>query len=474
MDSPFIHEDFLLGSATARSLYHSVARDLAVIDFHSHLSADALAEDRRFPDITALWLDGDHYKWRAMRANGIDERLVSGDAPPRERFQAWAQTVPFTLRNPLYHWTHLELAHPFGIRDRLLGPDTAEGIWQEANARLAEPQFSARGLARQFRVQVLCTTDDPADDLAAHRRLRDDASCPIAVFPTFRPDRVFRVEEVADWNSWVDKLGVAANVDIQSYDDLMSALERRADAFHELGCRLSDHGMAKPFADGIWQGVVRSGFKALRSGRELAPERLRILQAALLQDLCALYHARGWTTQLHLGALRDASTRLRQRLGRDSGGDTIGDFRPVRPLARLWDRLETAGRLGRMIVYNSNPADNEALAALIGVFQEGSVPGKIQHGAAWWFLDQRDGIRRHLDAVSNMGLLSRFVGMVADSRSFLSWSRHDYFRRVLCDVIGADVEAGLLPRDEGQLGALVRAICHDNARDYLGFPRSAA
>jgi len=464
---PFIHENFLLETDVAAELYHRFVRDLPIIDYHCHLPVEQIAGDHRFRSITEIWLDGDHYKWRAMRANGIAERYCTGEASDWEKFEAWARTVPHTLRNPLYHWTHMELKRPFGIED-LLDPRTARAVFERANARLAEPGFSTLGLLRQFRVAAVCTTDDPVDSLEHHAALASRRDPETRVYPTFRPDKVLAVDDPEAWNAWVDRLEKAAEASIGSWQALLQALERRHEAFHAAGCRASDHGLEQIDALDWTDADVASSFDRLRRRQALPEGDARRLRSALLHRLALLDHARGWVQQFHLGAMRNNNTRLRRRLGADSGLDSIGDFEQARPLARFLDRLDEADRLAKTILYNLNPRDNEPFATLIGNFQDGSVPGKLQYGSAWWFLDQKAGMEAQMGALSNMGLFSRFVGMVTDSRSFLSYSRHEYFRRLVCNLLGNDVRLGLVPDDRLPLARLAQDVAFFNARAYLG------
>jgi glucuronate isomerase len=470
----FLDDDFLLDSDVAADLYHRYARDLPIIDYHCHLSPDLVANDHRFRSITEIWLDGDHYKWRAMRTNGVPERCCTGDASDWEKFEAWARTVPDTVRNPLYHWTHMELRRPFGVT-ALLSPATARAIFDRCNERLREDGFTALGLLRGFKVAVVCTTDDPIDSLDAHRRLAERPDPETRVYPTWRPDRAFGVEDAEAFNAWVSRLEQASNLAIGgSLDAFLAALEARHAFFHQMGCRASDHGLetmaAEPWAD----ADVAASFDRLRSGASLDAGAAGRLRSALLHRLALLDHARGWVQQFHLGALRNNNTRLRRSLGPDTGFDSIGDFEIARPLSRFLDRLDQTNQLARTILYNLNPRDNALVATMIGNFQDGSVPGKLQYGSAWWFLDQLDGMTAQMNALSTMGLLSRFVGMVTDSRSFLSYSRHEYFRRLLCNLLGEDVRRGLLPDDRDTLGAIVARVCFLNARDYFGFALGSA
>jgi glucuronate isomerase len=466
---PFIDDDFLLETDVARDLYHRCVADLPIIDYHCHLPVTQIASDHHFRSITEIWLEGDHYKWRAMRANGVDERLITGDATDWEKFEAWARTVPATLRNPLYHWTHLELKKPFGIAP-LLNESTARAIFDRCNEKLR--QLSTQELLRQFNVAVVCTTDDPADTLDHHHALAQrhdpDTRPDTRVIPTWRPDAALAVEDVDTFNTWVNRLQTAANVSIVNFTQFMEALERRHAAFHDAGCRASDHGLEQIHAEPASDAEVANTFAKLRSRKSVGAEEVRGYKSALLHLFALMDHARGWVQQYHLGALRNTNTRMRRTLGADSGLDSIGDFEQARPLARFLDRLDQGDHLAKTILYNLNPRDNELFATMIGNFQDGSVPGKMQYGSAWWFLDQKEGMEAQIRALSNMGLFSRFVGMVTDSRSFLSYSRHEYFRRVVCNLLGNDVRDGLVPDDRELLGRLAQNVSFFNARDYLG------
>jgi glucuronate isomerase len=469
----FVHQDFLLESGVAIDLYVRFARDLPIVDYHCHLPPDKMAADHHFRSMTELWLEGDHYKWRAMRANGVPERFCSGDASDWEKFEAWARTVPETLRNPLYHWTHMELARPFEV-DELLGPQTARAVFDRCNARLREDGFSALGLLRQYRVAAVCTTDDPADSLEAHAQLARRPNPATRVYPTWRPDRALGVEDPASWNAWVARLEAAAGLSVSGLAAFLEALDRRHQAFHAAGCRASDHGLETIPAVDYGDREVEASFETVRAGRGLDADAGLKLRSALLHRMALMDHERGWVQQFHLGALRNNNSRLRAALGADAGCDSIGDFEMARPLAHFLDGLDKRSALAKTILYNLNPRDNELFATMAGNFQDGSLPGKMQFGTAWWFLDQKDGIEAQLRALSNMGLLSRFVGMVTDSRSFLSYSRHDYFRRLLCNLLGEDVRRGLLPDDRTLLGRLIVNVCFANARDYFGFPLGTA
>jgi glucuronate isomerase len=464
----FIRDDFLLQQEAGKRLYRKYAAEQPILDYHGHLSAKDIAEDRRFQNLFEIWLEGDHYKWRAMRANGVGERYCTGDAEPYDKFLAWARTVPSALRNPLYHWTHLELARYFGI-EQLLDEETAPVIWSLANEQLSNGDLTARGILKRFGVVALCTTDDPTDSLADHEQIQA-SGCGTQVLPAFRPDRAIQTEDAAVFNAWVEKLSASVNLEIARLADFLSALEKRHDYFHAHGCRLSDHGLEYCFAEACSEAEASHIFEQLRRGNAVSA-----LESAKFASFVMLFFGRmdaqkGWTKQLHLGAQRNTNTRMFQLLGRDGGFDSIGDWPQSSRLIGYMDRLARENALPKMILYNLNPADNYILATLIGNFQDGSLAGKIQLGSAWWFLDQKEGIERQLNALSNCGLLSRFVGMLTDSRSFMSFPRHEYFRRILCNLLGGEMEAGLLPNDEAMIGAMVRDICFQNAVKYFAFP----
>jgi glucuronate isomerase len=461
---PFIHDDFLLQSDPARALYHGFAKGEPIYDYHCHVPQEQVADNHQFSDLAEIWIGGDHYKWRAMRANGVDERFCTGDAPPREKFEAWAATVPHTLGNPLYHWSHLELSRYFGIGD-LVGPSTAESIWTRANARL--PSLRVHDILAANRVAVVCTTDDPADPLDTHERIRG-SGLKTRVYPTFRPDKALGVGVPAAFNPWVERLSGAAHATIHSFDDFLAALRKRHDDFHALGGRLSDHGLETALAEPCTHSQAAAVFKAARGGRAADAAEAARFGSFLMLEFGRWDAHRGWTKQLHLGALRNANTRLMGRLGASTGFDSIGDFEQVRPLGRYMDSLDATGQLPRMVLYNLNPADNYAFATMAGNFNDGSLAGKIQFGSGWWFLDQKEAMEWQLKALSNIGLLSRFVGMLSDSRNFLCYTRHEYFRRVLCDLLGSQIERGELPGDLGLVGGMVRRICFANAREYFG------
>ncbi len=463
--SGFLTEDFLLSNDTARRLYHEFAAPQPILDYHCHLSPREIAENRQFANLFEMWLEGDHYKWRAMRANGIPEKYITGDAPPYEKFLAWARTVPYTLRNPLYHWTHLELQRYFGIRE-LLDEKSAPKIWERANSVLTGG-LTAQAILRRFRVEVVCTTDDPTDDLRHHQALAK-SNLPTRVFPAFRPDQALAID--AEFQPWVEKLSKSANVEVRNLETFLQALQNRHDSFHTLGCRLSDHGLEHCYATPCSERAARAIFAKARKGQSITAEERTQFASFMMLFFGRLDAEKGWTKQVHLGAQRNVNTLARRTVGADAGYDTIGDFPQGAHLAAYLDLLSQENALPRMIVYNVNPRDTFQLATLIGSFQDGEIPGRIQYGSAWWFLDQKQGITAQIDALSNTGLLSRFIGMVTDSRSFMSYPRHEYFRRVICDIIGQDAMRGELPDDDALLGRLIQDICYRNAKQYLQLP----
>ncbi len=460
-------KDFLLQTETAKELYHNHAAKMPIFDYHCHINPQEIAEDKHFENITQIWLYGDHYKWRGMRTNGIDEKYCTGDASDWEKFEKWAETVPFTLRNPLFHWTHLELKKFFGI-DKILNSDTAKEIWDECNAKLQTPEYSVRNIIRMANVDTICTTDDPIDSLEHHQKIKADGF-EVSVLPAWRPDKAMAVENATDYNSYIEKLVEAAGMKIDSFNDLMQALDNRHQFFHDNGCRLSDHGLETFIAEDYTESEVQQIFKKIRGGNDLTSAEVLKFKSAMLYEFGIMDHSRGWTQQFHVGALRNNSTRLFNLLGADVGLDSIGDFEIAKPLSKLLDRLDMNNQLAKTILYNLNPRDNELLGTMIGNFQDGSVPGKMQFGSGWWFLDQKDGMEKQLNALSNLGLLSRFVGMLTDSRSFLSYSRHEYFRRTLCNLLGNDVENGEIPNDMKLLGEMVENISFNNAKEYFNF-----
>ena len=463
----FLDENFLLTGRTAQRLYHEFAKDMPIIDYHCHLPPDQIAENRIFANITQAWLYGDHYKWRAMRANGVPEAYCTGAATDYDKFEKWAETVPYTLRNPLYHWTHLELQRYFGIRE-ILQPATAAKIYHECSEKLQSPEYAVGPLLQKMKVEVICTTDDPVDSLAFHRQIAAQAAG-IKVLPSFRPDKAMNTDDAGVFNGYVGQLEKAADMNIGSYAEYLLALKKRHDFFAEMGCRVSDHGLDQLSAEDYTAADLEKIFGKLRSGKTPDATERRQLRSALLYELALLDWEKGWVQQFHLGALRNNNTRALRTLGPDTGWDSIGDFPQGVALSKFLDRLDTDDRLAKTILYNLNPADNELLAAMTGNFNDGSVAGKVQYGAAWWFLDQKDGMIRQLDALSNMGLVSRFVGMLTDSRSFLSYPRHEYFRRILCNLFGEEIDKGELPDDLNWTGKVIQDICYYNAKNYFGW-----
>lgn len=463
----FLDRHFLLENEYAQILYEQFAANMPIVDYHNHLSPKDIATNRRFNNLTEIWLEGDHYKWRAMRINGVSERFITGDATPEEKFARWAETVPYTLRNPLYHWTHLELKNYFGV-EQLLQKSTATEIYQTCAEMLQHEKFHTRGLLEKMRVEVVCTTDDPADSLEHHIAFAEGGH-ELKMYPTFRPDKAFAIETGERYFEYLERLGAAASVGIQTFDDVLQALQQRIDFFDSLGCRASDHGLehlyyhpqALQLADGI--------FRKAKDGKSLAADEIHAFKAAVLIHLGRMYHAKGWVQQFHLGALRNNNSRLLTQLGPDTGFDSIGDYRQAEAMSGFFNALDSTDQLSKTIIYNNNPSDNEVFATMLGNFSDGTIPGKMQFGSGWWFLDQKDGMERQLNALSNMGLLSRFVGMVTDSRSFLSFPRHEYFRRVLCNLWGKDIERGEVPDDISLVGEMVEKICYHNAKRFFNF-----
>jgi glucuronate isomerase len=471
----FMDRDFLLYSRPAEKLFHEYAGDMPIIDFHSHLPPGQVADDTRFENIARIWLGGDHYKWRAMRANGVDEAYITGKASDYDKFLAWARTVPATLGNPLYHWTHLELQRYFDIAG-ILDTSSAGEIWEACNAVISKPEFSVRNLLAKMKVRALCTTDDPIEDLVHHRQHSADIASgkagksPVVMVPTYRPDKAMQVEDPVAWNNYIAKFEEVSGIEIHDFDQLVNALDLRHKDFHDLGCRLSDHALEIPFAADAAGRQLNAIVTNLRSGRQIDASLSASLKTAILLAVARMDAERGWTMQLHLGAIRNINSRMYEKLGPDTGYDAMGDAPIARSLARFLDILESEGKLPRTILYTLNPAWNETLAAIIGCFQDGSAPGKVQFGSAWWFNDQLDGMLRQMTALSSMGLLSRFVGMLTDSRSFLSFPRHEYFRRLLCNFIGGWVNNGEAPADYDLLGRIVQDICFNNAFNAFNIP----
>ena len=465
----FINEDFLLESDAARELYHQHAADQPIIDYHCHLNPVYIANDYQFDNLGQLWLEGDHYKWRAMRTNGIDERYCTGkDTSDWEKFEKWAETVPYTMRNPLYHWTHLELKTAFGV-DELLNSKTAKHIYDVCTEKLRTPEFSARGLMKKYNVEVVCTTDDPVDSLEHHIALQKEGF-EIKVLPTWRPDKAMAVENPAEYRKYIEKLSEVSGVEINNFSDLVAALRNRHDFFESVGCKLSDHGVEELYAEDYLQSEIDNIFNKVYSGKELTKNEILKFKSAMLYEGAIMDWEKSWTQQIHYGAIRNNNTRLFKQLGPDTGFDSIGDFTVAKTMSRFLDRLDTDNKLAKTIIYNLNPRDNDLIATMIGNFQDGSVAGKIQFGSGWWFLDQKTGMEAQMNSLSNLGLLSRFVGMLTDSRSFISYPRHEYFRRILCNLIGNDVERGLLPISEMEfLGQMVENISYNNAKEFFKF-----
>ncbi len=464
----FLSDDFLLKSETARRLYHEYAKDQPIFDYHCHLPVADIAMDRNFENLTQIWLYGDHYKWRAMRANGIDEKYITGAASDHEKFKAWAATVPKTLRNPLYHWTHLELKNPFGIKGVVLDEKSCDAIYATCNELLVKKEFSTCGILQQMNVKVVCTTDDPVDNLEHHQQIATGQFCSARVLPAFRPDRAMAIEDPDSYKEYLGLLEKASDVSISAYTNLLEAIQERHDYFHLCGCRLSDHGIEQPYAEEFTQKQVDDIFMKVRGGKVVSQQEVILFKSAILLEMARMDAAKDWTQQFHFGALRNTNMAALERLGPDTGYDSIGDFEIGRPLARFLGKLEGEGKLAKTILYNLNPCDNELIASMTGNFQDGSIAGKMQFGAAWWFNDQKDGMERQINALSNLGLLSRFVGMLTDSRSFLSYPRHEYFRRILCNLFGEDVENGELPNDIELIGNTIADICYNNSVRYFG------
>lgn len=465
----FLDDNFVLQNETAEYLYHQHAKHLPIIDYHCHLDPKLVAEDYQFDNLGEIWLGGDHYKWRAMRTNGVDERYCTGkDTTDWEKFEKWAETVPYTMRNPLYHWTHLELKTAFGVT-KILKPETAKEIFDECTAKLRTPQFSARGLMKHYNVEAVCTTDDPIDSLQYHLALKNEGFS-IKVLPTWRPDKAMAVEIPDVFRGYVEKLSEVSGVAISNFSDLITALRKRHDFFASVGCKLSDHGIEEFYAEDYTQSEIDAIFNKVYGGKELTHEEIIKFKSAMLVEGAIMDWEKGWTQQFHYGAIRNNNTRLFKQLGPDTGFDSIGDFTIAKAMSKFLNRLDTDNKLAKTIIYNLNPRDNDLIATMIGNFQDGSVAGKIQFGSGWWFLDQKTGMEAQMNSLSNLGLLSRFVGMLTDSRSFLSYPRHEYFRRILCNLIGTDVEQGLLPSSELDfLGKLVENVSYYNAKEFFKF-----
>lgn len=465
----FLNEDFLLETKTAQRLYHEYAAGLPIIDYHCHLPPDQIADDINFENLTRVWLYGDHYKWRAMRANGINEAYITGNKTDWEKFEQWAATVPYTQRNPLYHWTHLELQRYFGIHE-LLSPGTAKRIYDECSEKLRSPEFSVRNLIKKMNVEVVCTTDDPLDSLSNHQKIKQDGYS-VKVLPAFRPDKAMEADNVPAFNGYINTLEILSNSAIGDFNTYLEALKKRHEYFAANGCSLSDHGLEHLYSANFTDDEIENIFAKIRAEQELPPGEVVKFKSAMLFHFAVWDHEKGWVQQYHIGALRNNNIRALREAGPDTGYDSIGDFQQGKDLARFLNRMESEHKLTKTILYNLNPADNELIASMTGNYNDGSIPGKIQFGSAWWFLDQKDGMTKQLNALSNMGLLSRMVGMLTDSRSFMSYPRHEYFRRILCNLFGSDIENGELPNDIAWTGKIVQGICYYNAKNYFDFDK---
>ncbi|MEY3619984.1 MAG: hypothetical protein RLZZ391_350 [Bacteroidota bacterium] len=464
---PFLDENFLLKTKTAQTLYHEYAQKMPLIDYHCHLSPQQIAENMQFRNLTDAWLSGDHYKWRAMRTNGVDESYCTGNKTDEEKFMKWAETVPYTMRNPLYHWTHLELQRYFGVKE-ILNPSSAKGIYEQCSSMLQESTYSTQGLIQKMNVRVICTTDDPIDNLEWHQKIKD-SNFPVKVFPAFRPDKAMEVNNTTSFALYVKKVEEVTNTSISNLSDYLVALKNRHDFFATMGCNVSDHGLEEIYAEEYTEKEVELIFIKALAGNDLSWIEQRKFKSAMLVHFAVWDWEKGWIQQYHLGALRNNNARMLQQLGPDTGWDSIGDFSQAAALARFLNKLDSKDQLTKTIIYNLNPADNELMATMIGNFNDGSVAGKVQYGSGWWFLDQKDGMERQISALSNMGLISRFVGMLTDSRSFLSYPRHEYFRRIVCNLFGNEIEEGELPNDIAWTGKIIQDICFNNANQYFGW-----
>ena len=464
---PFLNQDFLLQSKTAEHLYHDYAAKMPIIDYHCHLDPMLIANNINFANLTDTWLKGDHYKWRAMRANGIDEQFITGTKTDFEKFDKWAATVPYTLRNPLYHWTHLELQRYFDVHD-ILSPKTAKAIYDECTAKLQTPEYSVQSMITKMNVEVICTTDDPIDNLEYHQKIKQSNSN-VKVYPAFRPDKAMNADDVASLNQYISKLEAVSDVAISTYSDYLKALKKRHDYFAENGCAISDHGLEQIYAEDYTAEEISTIFNKIRSGKALDAVEALKFKSAMLYEFALWDHEKNWVQQYHLGAIRNNNARAHREIGPDTGYDSIGDFTQAQALSRFLNKLDGTNQLAKTILYNLNPADNELFVAMAGNYNDGKVVGKMQFGSAWWFLDQKDGMTKQINSLSSMGLLSKLVGMLTDSRSFLSYPRHEYFRRLLCNLLAEDIENGELPNDLEWTGKIVQDICYYNAKNYFTF-----
>jgi glucuronate isomerase len=462
----FIHDDFLLNNKTAVKLYHQYSENQPIIDFHCHLSPAMIAEDRQFANITQAWLEGDHYKWRAMRTNGIDEKYCTGNAPDTEKFAKWSETVPYTAGNPLYHWTHLELARYFGIKE-LLSPATATAVYEKASNLLNTKDFTVRSLLKKMKVEVVCTTDDPADTLEFHRKL--NGAFEIRVFPTWRPDNVVKTEDPLKFKTYINKLETAAGKEIKDFETLVEVLDGRHKFFHEMGGRASDHGLDRFYFTSFTASEADKIFRKLMKGDNISDEEAEKYKTAMMTELCRMNHKRGWTQQFHVGAMRNNNLRMFRQMGPDTGWDSIGIAQDALKMSKFLSSLDDTNQLARTILYNLNPADNEMMITMAGNFNDGTTPVKVQYGAAWWFLDQKNGMEKHIRDLASLGLMRRFIGMVTDSRSFLSYPRHEYFRRLICNFVGEEVEKGLIPNEDELLKPIIEGVSYKNAREHFGY-----
>ena len=467
-EKPFIHDDFMLTNDFARELYHESAEKMPIIDYHCHLDPKMIADNYQFKDLTEVWLGGDHYKWRALRGNGVPEEFITGNRGSYEKFEKWAETVPYTMRNPLYHWTHLELARAFGIYD-LLSPKTARAIYEDCTAKLQTEEYRGQALMQKFNVKVVCTTDDPADSLEYHKKIKDNPFG-TKVLPTWRPDKAMAVDNPAMYKDYIKKLGWTAGMEINTYQDLLDALRKRMDFFHDMGCRISDHGMDTFYAEDFEMDEIDKIFRNALKGKRPSEQEVLKFRSAMFLDLGRMYHDKGWAQQFHIGPIRNNNTKMFDLIGPDTGFDAILDLPLAAAGHKFFDRLAMEDKLAKTILYNLNPKDTEVLAAMAYTFNDGTCPGKMQLGSGWWFLDQEDGMKKQMNALSSFGLLSRFVGMLTDSRSFVSYTRHEYFRRILCNLIGEDLQNGKLPKSEMEfIHQMVKDISYNNADRYFNF-----